>query len=178
MEAKDTSSQVDDAGSKDEGLAAMASTKAPEIADQAGSMAMDARGKLGELAAQGGHRLQQTAQKASHIAKEIATKAIHSAQETVQKLVPRQTGSGSCSQAPSPGVRCQGRRPTEDAIGTRDHQRSKEMLNLLWAIAAVLAVMWLLGFGFHVTTSGFIHVLLVLAIISILVRVIVGRRIA
>ena len=52
------------------------------------------------------------------------------------------------------------------------------MLNLLWAIAAVLAVMWLLGFAFHLTTSGFIHLLLVLAVVLVLVRVIRGRRIA
>ncbi len=52
------------------------------------------------------------------------------------------------------------------------------MLNFLWAIAAVLGLMWLLGFAFHFTTSGFIHLLLVLAIISVLVRVIIGRRIA
>ncbi len=52
------------------------------------------------------------------------------------------------------------------------------MLNLLWAVAAVLAVMWLLGFAFHVTLGGFIHVLLVLAIISILARIIMGRRVA
>jgi hypothetical protein len=38
--------------------------------------------------------------------------------------------------------------------------------------------MWLLGFAFHFTLGGFIHLLLVLAIISVLVRVITGRRIA
>jgi hypothetical protein len=50
------------------------------------------------------------------------------------------------------------------------------MLNLLWAIAVVFFVMWLLGFAaFHVT-SGLIHVLLVLAVAVVLIRVLAGRR--
>jgi hypothetical protein len=52
------------------------------------------------------------------------------------------------------------------------------MLNLLWAVAAILVVMWVLGFALHSTFGGLIHLLLVLAIISVLVRVIMGRRIA
>lgn len=51
------------------------------------------------------------------------------------------------------------------------------MLNLLWAIAVILVVMWLLGFALHFTLGGLIHVLLVLAIISVLLRIIMGRRI-
>ncbi len=51
------------------------------------------------------------------------------------------------------------------------------MLNLLWAVAAVLVVLWVLGITLNFTLGGFIHVLLVLAIISVLVRVITGRRV-
>lgn len=51
------------------------------------------------------------------------------------------------------------------------------MLNLLWAIAAILIIMWIFGFAFHVTLGGFIHVLLAFAIIAVLVRVIMGRRV-
>ena len=51
-------------------------------------------------------------------------------------------------------------------------------MNLLWALAAILAILWLLGFSLHFTLGGLIHVLLVLAVISILVRIILGRRIA
>jgi len=51
-------------------------------------------------------------------------------------------------------------------------------MNLLWAIAAILIVMWLLGFTFHVASGGLIHLLLVLAIVAVLVRIIMGRRIA
>lgn len=52
------------------------------------------------------------------------------------------------------------------------------MLNLLWAVAALFIVMWILGFAMNFTMGGLIHVLLVLAIISVLVRIIMGRRIA
>jgi hypothetical protein len=52
------------------------------------------------------------------------------------------------------------------------------MSNLLWAIAAVFILMWLLGFAFHITLGGLIHVLLVVAIIAVLLRLIMGRRIA
>lgn len=52
------------------------------------------------------------------------------------------------------------------------------MINLLWALAAILLVMWLLGFALNVGAGGLIHLLLVLAIVSVLVRVILGRRLA
>jgi hypothetical protein len=50
------------------------------------------------------------------------------------------------------------------------------MGNLLYVIAVVLVIAWLIGIvGFH--AGGIIHVLLVIAIISVLFRVISGRRI-
>ncbi len=52
------------------------------------------------------------------------------------------------------------------------------MGNLLWAIAALLLVMWVLGFAFNVTLGGFIHFLLVLAVVAVLIRIITGHRIA
>jgi hypothetical protein len=51
------------------------------------------------------------------------------------------------------------------------------MLNLFWVIAVVLLVLWAVGLGTAYTMGGFIHVLLVLAIIAVLVRVIMGRRV-
>jgi Family of unknown function (DUF5670) len=48
---------------------------------------------------------------------------------------------------------------------------------MLYTIAVVLAVLWLLGLVTSYTMGGFIHILLVLAIIMILVQVIQGRRI-
>lgn len=46
---------------------------------------------------------------------------------------------------------------------------------MLWTIAAVLILLWLLGLVSSYTIGGFIHILLVVAIIMILVRVIQGR---
>ena len=48
---------------------------------------------------------------------------------------------------------------------------------MLETIAVVLVILWLLGLVSSYTMGGFIHVLLVLAIILIVVRVIQGRRI-
>jgi hypothetical protein len=47
---------------------------------------------------------------------------------------------------------------------------------MLYTIAIVLFVLWLLGLVTSYTLGGFIHVLLVLAIIAVLVRVISGDR--
>lgn len=49
---------------------------------------------------------------------------------------------------------------------------------MLWAIAAVLIVLWLLGMITSYTIGGFIHILLVIAVIVVLVKIITGRRIA
>ena len=47
---------------------------------------------------------------------------------------------------------------------------------MLWTIAVILLIMWLLGMVSAYTMGGFIHLLLVLAIIMVLIRVIQGRR--
>lgn len=47
---------------------------------------------------------------------------------------------------------------------------------MLWTIASILLVMWLLGVITTYTVSGFIHVLLVVAIVIVLIRLIQGRR--
>ncbi|MBL0349717.1 MAG: lmo0937 family membrane protein [Elusimicrobia bacterium] len=46
---------------------------------------------------------------------------------------------------------------------------------MLWTLAVVLMVMWLLGLVSAYTMGGFIHLLLVAAIVVVLVRVIQGR---
>ncbi|HUX47071.1 MAG TPA: lmo0937 family membrane protein [Desulfosporosinus sp.] len=48
---------------------------------------------------------------------------------------------------------------------------------MLWTIAVILIILWLLGFVSSYTMGGFIHILLVIAVIVVLVRVIQGRRI-
>ncbi len=47
---------------------------------------------------------------------------------------------------------------------------------MLWTIAVILVVLWLLGMVSSYTMGGLIHILLVIAIVVVLVRVIQGRR--
>ncbi|MEP6689701.1 MAG: lmo0937 family membrane protein [Gemmatimonadaceae bacterium] len=47
---------------------------------------------------------------------------------------------------------------------------------MLWTIAMVLLILWLLGFVFSVG-GGLIHILLVLAVVVVLFRVITGRKV-
>jgi hypothetical protein len=49
---------------------------------------------------------------------------------------------------------------------------------MLWTIAVILLVLWALGMVSSYTMGGFIHLLLLLAIIVVLIRVIQGRSIA
>jgi len=48
---------------------------------------------------------------------------------------------------------------------------------MLWTIAVILLVLWGLGLVTSYTIGGYIHVLLVLAVIVVLIRVIQGRRV-
>jgi Family of unknown function (DUF5670) len=47
---------------------------------------------------------------------------------------------------------------------------------MLWTIAVVLLILWLLGLVSSYTMGGFIHILLVIAIVVVLIRVIQGRK--
>jgi hypothetical protein len=49
-------------------------------------------------------------------------------------------------------------------------------VTMLWTIAAIMTVLWLLGLVSSYTMGGLIHFLLVVAIIVVLVRLIQGRR--
>jgi len=72
-------------------------------------------------------------------------------------------------------------RPTPlqpDHLGFKPALRKREKGgNMLWTIFAVLIVLWLLGMVTSYTFGGFIHILLVLAVVTVLIRVIMGRRI-
>lgn len=48
---------------------------------------------------------------------------------------------------------------------------------MFWTIALILIVLWVLGLVTSYTMGGFIHVLLVIAIVVILIRVIQGRKV-
>ena len=47
---------------------------------------------------------------------------------------------------------------------------------MLWTIAVILIILWLLGLVSSYTMGGFIHVLLVIAIVVVLIRIISGRK--
>ena len=47
---------------------------------------------------------------------------------------------------------------------------------MLYTIAVVLLILWALGFVSAYTMGGFIHVLLVIAVVVVLLRVISGRK--
>lgn len=52
---------------------------------------------------------------------------------------------------------------------------AKEVLTVLYTLALILLILWALGMVTSYTVGGLIHILLVLAIISVLIRVIQGR---
>jgi Family of unknown function (DUF5670) len=47
---------------------------------------------------------------------------------------------------------------------------------MLWTIAVILIILWLLGLVSSYTMGGFIHILLIIAVIVVLVNIIQGRR--
>jgi hypothetical protein len=48
---------------------------------------------------------------------------------------------------------------------------------MLWTLAVILIILWLLGMISSYTMGGFIHILLVIAIVMVLIRLIQGRRV-
>jgi hypothetical protein len=48
---------------------------------------------------------------------------------------------------------------------------------MLWTILVILLVLWLLGMVTSYTLGGFIHVLLVVAVVVLIVRLVYGRRV-
>lgn len=56
------------------------------------------------------------------------------------------------------------------------HGNEEESMDLLWTLVVFLLVLWLLGLATSYTVGGFIHILLVVAIVIVLIRLIQGRR--
>ena len=48
---------------------------------------------------------------------------------------------------------------------------------MLWTVAVILIILWLLGLVTSYTMGGFIHILLVIAIVVVLLNIIQGRRV-
>jgi hypothetical protein len=49
---------------------------------------------------------------------------------------------------------------------------------MLWTVFVILLILWALGLASGATLNGFIHILLIVAIVVVLLRVIQGRRVA
>jgi hypothetical protein len=47
---------------------------------------------------------------------------------------------------------------------------------MLWTIFVILLILWLLGFVTSYTLGGFIHLLLVIALILLIIQLVTGRR--
>jgi hypothetical protein len=61
--------------------------------------------------------------------------------------------------------------------GVKDAGRQPTKLNfMLYTLAIILIILWLLGLVTGTTMGGFIHILLVIAIVVVLLRVISGRK--
>lgn len=51
-----------------------------------------------------------------------------------------------------------------------------DAMDIIWTLAIILLVLWLLGMVSSYMIGGFIHILLVVAVIVVLIRLIQGRR--
>jgi len=67
-----------------------------------------------------------------------------------------------------------GDKPAFETLVTT-HQ-SRKAMNMLWTVAVILLVLWALGFATSYTMGGFIHLLLILAVVAVVIRLIQGRR--
>lgn len=69
--------------------------------------------------------------------------------------------------------RRRGRRELMMVMGVLGYVRGG--IQMLWTVFAILLILWLLGFGFHVG-GGLIHLVLVIAAIVLIVNLLSGRR--
>jgi hypothetical protein len=64
----------------------------------------------------------------------------------------------------------------KNGLKNRDYRETKEKTNMLWTILVILLVLWLLGLVSGVTAGGFIHLLLVVALVIFVINLLTGRR--
>jgi fatty-acid desaturase len=64
----------------------------------------------------------------------------------------------------------------KDGQKDNDYLETKEKANMLWTILVILLVLWLLGLVSGVTVGGFIHLLLVIALVIFVINLLTGRR--
>jgi hypothetical protein len=61
-------------------------------------------------------------------------------------------------------------------LPAKEHVTLTERILMLWTIFVILLVLWLLGLVSSYTLGGFIHLLLVIAIVVLIIQLISGRR--
>ena len=81
-----------------------------------------------------------------------------------------ESAGAACQHVYEPGPKLAGARATTNTIPP------KKIPTMLYTIAIILLILWLLGLVSSTTVGGFVHVLLVLAVVVILIRLIQGRR--
>jgi len=82
----------------------------------------------------------------------------------------------------SPGSTSANERTQIDERGNESYQAAilvagTEEKTMLWTIFVILLVLWLLGLVTSYTLGGFIHILLVLAIVVLVIRIVQGRSV-
>jgi hypothetical protein len=63
-------------------------------------------------------------------------------------------------------------------ISTLDSNRLEKEKAMLWTLFVILIVLWALGLVTSYTLGGFIHILLLLAVIVLVINLVTGRRLA
>jgi beta-lactamase regulating signal transducer with metallopeptidase domain len=66
--------------------------------------------------------------------------------------------------------------PIESVSNINDAIAQKEEALMLWTIFVILLILWLVGMVSSYTLGGFIHILLVIALVVLLLNIIGGRR--
>ena len=58
-----------------------------------------------------------------------------------------------------------------------EKREQKKEKNMLWTISIILIALWVLGLVTSTTLGGFIHVLLVIAVIAVIINLVRGRKV-
>jgi len=67
-------------------------------------------------------------------------------------------------------------RRAQSDVGLAEHSPRRKEIGMLWTVFVVLLVLWLLGLVSSYTLGGFIHILLLLALITLVFNLVTGRR--
>ena len=67
-------------------------------------------------------------------------------------------------------------RSAKNQSDAKIQENEEEIMDLLWTLAVILLILWILGLVTSYTLGGFVHLLLVVAIIVVLLRVIQSRK--